>query len=471
MIHQSDFNVPNILTKQLGMNVVGDRQKVRLSSNFLPMFGFEADQRVTAVPSLDGGFKVRLSEKGEQKVYQRKYNRKRTNKPFEAVVEFTRKELLSTFPPGCERTHVTMRNGELKFTPMPNRTAAIIRRFKGHNPLNALAAMTGGVDIHVMESLGINVDACIEWRPNEARDVAAGRDLTEVNALNCLRNGRTPRLMINEDVYTLDPNRLKKLIDEGDMIGIWAGSLQCDDFSQSKGKKARQKSIEDLSTSIDMLYPVLRQIETLQPLCVVMENVPSFGSPDSAAGNIFKTTLRRWGYHVTEHIMDARDHGGIQSRRRYHLVASVFPNFEGPKPVPRSEDSIWGIVERHLAECRDVTDSYAITSPKATERGGNYITRESTYAPTILKSQSRLTKDGCYIENGGRIYAPSEGLIRDLMGIPESFDTSWMASEQAVEVLGQSLDYTMHSRLMASVKNHLILNAGSKPIMNMRQSA
>lgn len=171
--------------------------------------------------------------------------------------------------------------------------------------------------------------------------------------------------------------------------------------------------------------------------------------------------------------MDARDFGGIQSRRRYHMVASVFPGYEHPAPQPRNTSSIWPVVEARLHECRDITDSYAITSPKAVERGGNYITRESTFCPTIIKSQDRLVKDGCYIADGGRIYAPSPALIKDLMSIPQDEDgfvTSWMAKEQEVELLGQSVDFSMHKALMQSIKDHLIENAGNRTIVRTRQA-
>ncbi len=44
-----------------------------------------------------------------------------------------------------------------------------------------------------------------------------------------------------------------------------------------------------------------------------------------------------------------------------------------------------------------------------------------------------------YIQDGGRIYKPSVDLVQELMSIPDSFDISWMAKEQATETLGQSV--------------------------------
>ena len=462
------FNTPDVVTKQLKLNVVGDRRKVRLSSNFLPLMGFEPGQRLVTAPSLSGGFTVRPATEGDLQVYQRRYGRTRSNSPHEAVVEFANQSFLSqTFPPGVERFHVKLRQGELKITPVPNRVFNIHKRFKGHDPLRALVAMTGGVDIACLRAAGISTDVVLEYRPDEARDIAAGRSLTEVHALNTTRKGNgAPRAIINEDIYNVDPLMLKQLVNEGDPIALYHVSIQCDDVSTAKSASQKAKSIEDLSTTLDQIYPVLRQIETLEQPVVIVENVRGF--KDSHAGIILRSTMRRWGYEVTDMVLNGRDYGSVQNRTRYYMVASIFPGFEPPKPQPRTERSIWPMIENRLHECRDVSDSYAVKSRGTSNRCSTYITPESTYCPTIMKSQQRGVKDAVYIENEGRVYAPSENMIKDLMGIPQEFDTSWMASEQAVETLGQSIDFRMHHALMESVKAHVIANLGDRPILRTR---
>jgi DNA (cytosine-5)-methyltransferase 1 len=462
-----NFHVPNTVTKQLAMNIVGDRKKVRVSSNFLPLMGFEPGKRLITVPSLDGGFTVRTSDQGDLQVYSRRYNtRARANNPMEAIVEFASQSLLSkTFPPGTERFHVRMKQGDLKITPVPNRVFNIQKRYQGHDPLRAMVALTGGVDIRCMADVGIHTDVVLEYRPDEARDVAAGRSLNEVHALNTLRNGG-PRLLLNEDIYTVDPARLRKLIDEGDPVTTYHISLQCDDASSAKSASAKAKSIDNLTTTLDQIYPMLRQVEALECPLVIVENVRQF--KNSHAGIIMRSMLRRWGYHVSDMTLNARDFGGVQNRTRYYMVASIFPGFEAPQPQDRSGDSIWPLVEKHLHECRDVTDSYAVKSRGTSNRCSTYITRESTYCPAVMKSQARILKDGLAIQDAGRVYTPSEGLIKSLMSIPQDFDTSWMAAEQSIETLGQSIDYKLHHRLMESVKQHLLDNMGQRTILRAR---
>lgn len=457
------FHAPETVTKQLKLNVVGERRKVRVSSNFLPLMAFEPGTRVTPVPMLDGGFRVIPDPAGTLQVYQRRYQRGRNNNPLEAVMEFSNQALIrATMPAGIERFHVRMRHGELRVCPVPNRVFNIRQRMIGKDPLRTLIAMTGGVDMHCLNQLGFHTDVILEYRPEEARDRCKGRNLSEVHALNTLRNG-APRILVNESIYDVDPQTLKGLLADGDPVFVGHFSIQCDDFSSAKSASLREKSLEDMTTSIDMVYPVLRQIELLELGVVVIENVRGF--KDSGPGQVMRSMLRRWGYHVTDMVLDARDYGGITGRTRYYCVASLFPGFQPPVPKPRRQDTIWPVVEKHLKDCRDVTDTRAIQARETSARVAAVITPESTYAPTILKSQDRGIKDAVYIQHQGRYLKPSEGLIRDLLSIPEAFDTSWMAKEQSIETLGQSIDYRLHHAVMASVKQHIEENVGPGPVL------
>lgn len=472
MSTQSIFHSPSTVTKQLKLNVVDGRPKVRVSSNFLPLMDFHPGDRLVTVPSLSGGFTVRKDPEGASQVYKRRYNtRQRGNSPHEALIEFASKSLLSsTFPPSCERFHVKMRRGEVRVTPIPNRVFNIRKMYQGHDPLRALVAMTGGVDVACLAEAGISTEIALEYRPDESRDITAGRSLNEVHALNVLRNG-SPRALINEDIYQLDPRTLRGIAEEGNPVAILHYSIQCDDASTAKSASAKAKSIDDLSTTLDQVYPVLRQIEELGDMApvVMVENVRGF--KDSHAGIILRSTLRRWGFHVTDLTLNARDYGSVQNRTRYYMVASQFPGYEAPETQPRKEESIWSMIEPHLADCRDVTDSYAVRSQGTSDRCSTYITPESTFCPTVVKSQDRLIKDGVYIQHGDRVLLPSEGLLKSLMGIPESFDVSWMAREQATETLGQSIDHLMHKAVAESVRDHVLENLGQQPIVKARMQA
>jgi hypothetical protein len=58
-----------------------------------------------------------------------------------------------------------------------------------------------------------------------------------------------------------------------------------------------------------------------------------------------------------------------------------------------------------------------------------------------------------YIQDGGRIYKPSVDLVQELMSIPDSFDVSWMAKEQARNAwteCGLQIAFSGHGRSSGS---------------------
>lgn len=461
-------HTPNIITKQLAFSRVGEVRKARVSTNFLSVMGFHPGQSISVVERQNmSGFEVVPAATPEQRthqVYERAYKGKgRSNNPLETVVEFSGQAFLDRcFPKYTERFHIEMQANRLIFSPIPNRVFSIINRFKKVTPLSAFVALTGGVDIHAMEALGWKAEIVLEHRPEEARDAAAGRRLSEVHALNTLVNS-SPRILINEDIHHLEINRLESYLAKCNPIAMMLISLGCDDHSTVKSPSAKAKSVDDLTTMVDMIYPALKQVEVVKPLVVTVENVPNF--MNSAACTILEVTLRRMGYHITRQVLQDTNYGSIQGRNRYYMVASVFPNFSMPAPSEPSNESIWPVVERHLRDCRDVTDTKTIAARAISPRRTAPITRRSVKCGTVLKSQSRNTKDAIYIEDGGRVYLPSEGLIKELMGIPETFNTNWMAKEQSIETMGQSVDYKMHSALMAAIRDHLTLNCGRHSIV------
>ncbi|EPK4326463.1 MULTISPECIES: DNA cytosine methyltransferase [Citrobacter] len=398
-------------------------------------------------------------------VYQRRYQPKsRSNNPLETVIEFSGQGLIDKcFPRYTERFHVEMRKGRVVFTPVANRVFAIADRFRKTSPFRAFVALTGGVDIHVMEALGWKAEIVLEHRPVEARDRASGRNLSEVHALNTLVNS-SPRILLNEDIHHLELDRLGDLLAECPPIGLAHYSLGCDDHSNAKSPRDKERSLEDLSTMLDMVYPALKQIEVMNPAVVLVENVPNFKA--SGAGAMMGTTLRRMGYFLTEMVLNGLDFGAYQGRERYYMVASVFPGFVPPKPEQRAGGRLWPVIEKHLGDCADVTALKSIQARESTSRRmPAFLTRESTSCPTILKSQDRGVKDAVYIQDGGRIYKPSVDLVQELMSIPDSFDVSWMAKEQATETLGQSVDYRLHSAVMAAVRDHLNVNCGRHTVV------
>ncbi|MYM92350.1 DNA cytosine methyltransferase [Duganella vulcania] len=449
-------HVPDLITKELALVRHGDQRKIRLSTNFLPLMGFEPGRRhsVEVLPGAEG-LRLAFDPAGRQKVYQRRYNQRKNN-PFEAQIEVSSSQLLDAAIPGCtERIHCTMRHGEILIRPLANRTFSIRRNLgKAADPFAAMVAMSSGIDAHTLGAAGFNVVAGLDYRPQEARDK---RDLTESGALTFLANN-APRYMFNEDVTKVDWSRLVREMADVPQLAVLHMSLCCDDFSTMKGGNLRRLAIEDATSTRDLTYDFLRGIEVLMPAVAVLEQVVPYGqSPECV---MLALRLRRWGYHVAQAVLPAKLMGGLTGRNRFYLVASVYPGFQMPEPASPRIAPLWQEIEPYLAGCRDVSHTRSLQEGIRVGRA-RVIRPDSLYSPTLVKSQARQSKDSVYIEMpDGRYLLPSEELLRFLSGIPASFSFASVAAEQCAEQIGQGIDVPMHAALCRAVHEHIGANVG-----------
>lgn len=87
------------------------------------------------------------------------------------------------------------------------------------------------------------------------------------------------------------------------------------------------------------------------------------------------------------------------------------------------------------------------------------IRKESQAAPTVMKSQNRQAKDSVYIEHEGKYFLPNEALLRELNGFPEDFNLETVSSTIASEIIGQSIEYPMHHKILQQVHAHIAQNS------------
>lgn len=443
-------HAPTVATKELAINAVDGRRRVRLSSNLLALFGFPAGARhdVAAIPG--GGLRVTSNPEGRQHIYRRAYAARRNN-PFESVLEIGAQSLVAAaIPEAVERLHFTLRHGDILVRPVVNRAFHIRKAHRlAAGPLAAFVAMTGGIDAHCLHAAGFDIDALLEYRPQEKRD---SRDLTEVNAMNAL--GNVPvRVLFNEDISTVDMDTVREHLAGAPATSLLHISLQCDDFSCAKAQKFKDAALADLSTSRDLVYDALRLVETVRPAAVMVENVPAFAN--SAEGQLLAIKLRKFGYHITTATLAGDRFGGLTGRRRHYLVASVFKGFAMPAEGPARTAPVWNDIAPLLAGCRDV--SHTVSLRKGLEGGrARILDCESIVAPTVLKSQNRQTKDAVYVGMpDGSYRLPSGDMLRRLNGIPESVNLNNVAGDIASEIIGQSIEYPMHHAIAVALHAHL----------------
>ena len=454
------LNRPAAITKELALSHNAEHgRRVLISSNFLDLYGFTPTSRYdrTVLGAGSAGFSLRLAQGGVQQVYRREYTRRRSN-PFETQVCINGSNFLDqTIPSYAERVHVTMRPGELRVVPVANHAFHIRKLHR--NPATALSAfmaLSSGVDSYSVERHGFKIEAIVERRPVEAHD--GGQDLTESGVLTALANV-SPRVVFNEDITTLDMSRVRETLGADCPISVLHASIQCDDHSSLKSAADKRRAVLDGTSTRDMVFDLLRMTDTLRPATVLVECVEPFArSPEC---DLVSVRLTRWGYDVQVAVLDAREHAGYTSRRRAYLVASLFPGFTFPDPLPRRTTPIWPEFAAEIAKCRDVSGSSSVQKGMAVGRDG-HLTPTATYAPCLVKSQSHMPKDALYLAApDGRYLFPTERLFAGLNEIPESFTFEATTATLALEQIGQSVSFAMHDRLIAALKEHLLLQRGA----------
>lgn len=467
-------NVPEVATKLLKLRTANDKRIMTLSSNWLPLFGFHGDaQVVEEVIARGKGFRVRLANANDvktKKVYVREYKSRSANplkkdaKRVEQLIETASQKLIEEAMGNANHTHITFRHGEITFVPVTNAERKLLQDLSQDNKINTLVAMTGGVDCSVLEEGGFRVDTVVEYRPQEKRDKT---DYTELTSLSALANC-APRVLCNEDIYTLDMNRLAALIGNTP-VTVGHVSLQCDDFVGNglKSKKDKEKSVDELSSTIDMFIPILNMLDAIKLPVLVVENVPGFmGTKDTPnpINDVFCLQLRRRGYKVHQQVFNSTAFGGYTTRKRMYLVAtSLGSDFSFPEPTGQKPNRVWSeIVVPNMAEImlHDITEG-KVTKDAITSGRSAIISKDRPYSPTMMKAQGQSTKDSLMIEIDGRYYRPSTQVLKQLNSLPESFDAEWMPIDKAAQVIGQSICCKLHHSIMKSVKEHIFKAASA----------
>lgn len=334
-------------------------------------------------------------------------------------------------------------------------------RFNHEQPLSTFAACTGGVDVYAMEKDSFVTDTILSYRPTEARDIKKTKcpvtgsiteklnDKTEFCSLSAAINSQHARLVINEDIYTFDTARIKDLLGKNNFFHI---SLQCDDFSNMKNKADRQRAIESLESTRDMIFPALELIKTMQFPTLLIENVRNFvGSTEC---RLFEARLKALGYRVYTQVLDAKDFNGYTSRKRCFVFATNLPvAFSFPQPQTRTANVWWDVLSHQLDKLRDVTHTSSVQ--KGIQCGRiRTVTVGDDCSPIVVKSQSRQVKDSLYVLIDGKYYLPNNDILRQLMGIDDGFIALGNA-EMTSEVIGQSVDVPMHQQICQQIKMHI----------------
>ncbi len=132
--------------------------------------------------------------------------------------------------------------------------------------------------------------------------------------------------VIQKDIRKIKANEIKKHLN-GEPLHLLAGCPPCQGFSSVR-RLNRSENIYDERN--DLILEYLRLVKELEPLTIMMENVPGLANYDK-----FKETvkeLEKLGYNPKFDVVDVKGYGVPQSRKRLVMVGSRIGKLEIAKP-------------------------------------------------------------------------------------------------------------------------------------------
>jgi len=164
-------------------------------------------------------------------------------------------------------------------------------------------------------------------------DVVAGIDVDEAAGATYRRNNPAAWFVRADlrEVADDDVRALARGIPSRELL--LAGCAPCQPFSKQRGRRGiRERS------DATLLKEFARLVVALRPRAVLMENVPGIASvPGFSSFRRFVGTLRDRGYDCDHRVLNARDFGVPQHRRRRVLLAVRDGSARLPEPsVPEA---------------------------------------------------------------------------------------------------------------------------------------
>lgn len=251
---------------------------------------------------------------------------------------------------------------------------------------------------------------------------------------------------------------------------VFVVGLPCTDHSNAGRAKKKLAGVPELGEAGDLFIPVLAAIRAQMPVAVLLEDVAAFKG--SYAARVFVAALRKYGYHVTETVLEPHSEWGeIQDRPRYCLVATLDAPFvirapmtpftgtagdflDAPDAVQDSVDH-----ERHARTYAALDKHFA--KHKAMGHGFGYtvIDRASTKIPTIMKSYHKVNNGPFVRLDDGRLRMLRKGELERIFGAKVAADSY----KTTVEGFGQGVLPRVFGRILRDLADHLSTPGGLAP--------
>lgn len=138
----------------------------------------------------------------------------------------------------------------------------------------------------------------------------------DADAVNTFKLNHRKTILINKDIRKTSVAEIKKILKD-EPLYLLAGCPPCQGFSSLRRLNNKRTVRDDRN---ELLLEYLRMVNGLKPLTIMMENVP--GIENYYLFKKLVSELKKLGYHVNYRIVNVKDYGVPQRRRRMVLVGS-----------------------------------------------------------------------------------------------------------------------------------------------------
>lgn len=296
--------IRHLIYRKLGRH----RGKLRLwlEGERLTECDLPAGARISIQRPRRGTLTIVLDEQGERVVAQRKKD--------ETPIIDINSHLLAEALGDVERVRVIFYDGRIEVSLHPDDLAATERverllgkLSRGEKLATGSLSHGGGIlDNALHEGLELSGVSC---RLGFANDIEA-RYLDTSRANNPIWDRRSVSVLA--PMQEIETHLLPK-------VEVFAAGIPC--TGASKGGKAKNKNAhtESHPAAGALFLAFLNVIKAVQPAVIILENVPDYQK--SASMEVIRSCLDSWGYELHETILDARQLGGFEDRKRLCAVA------------------------------------------------------------------------------------------------------------------------------------------------------
>ncbi len=173
-------------------------------------------------------------------------------------------------------------------------------------------------------------------------DVIAGLDIDPL-CKDTYEANHSKSKFIQVDIAKYSPAQLinETGIKKYDDQLIFIGCSPCQYWSLIKSDKTKSKKTAFL------LEHFQKFIDHFRPGYLVIENVPGIAKKADSPLLDFKLAIQKWGYQISEQVVNANDYGVPQNRHRYVLIASRVAVIQIPAPSNAKSICVRDVIGKH----------------------------------------------------------------------------------------------------------------------------